>query len=436
MYLNALNSNKLMVFSLGGFLLIAIIITAYLFWPHPVWNDEEIAVLRGLWLGSLEPLPPDASNRYADDPGAAALGQMLFFDTRFSSDGKVSCATCHKPELGFQDGKPLAQGVGVTNRRTMTIIGTAYSPWLFWDGRKDSLWAQALGPMESPVEHGGNRTQYAQLIARYYGPDYEALFGPLPELSHLPPNAGPVADPEAKAAWETMTPVDREAVSRIYANIGKAIAAYERKLMPGPTRFDTYVEAVLAQDWPKAETILTAEEVAGLKLFIGQANCTDCHNGPLLTNNDFHNTGIPAAAGLPEDVGRALGAQQALADEFNCLSTYSDAALATGEGSDPCAELRFLVADGHDLVRQFRPPSLRGVAERPPYMHAGQFTSLEEVLNHYNTAPAAPAGHTELKPLNLSETEINQLIAFLRTLKGPVQADPHWLQAPAAVTSR
>jgi cytochrome c peroxidase len=206
--------------------------------------------------------------------------------------------------------------------------------------------------------------------------------------------------------------------------------------MPGPTRFDAYVEAVLAQDWPKAETILTRDEVAGLKLFIGQANCTDCHNGPLLTNNDFHNTGVPAAPGLPEDEGRALGAQQVLADEFNCLSAYSDAALAAGEGSNPCAELRFLVADGHDLVRQFRPPSLRGVAERPPYMHAGQFASLEEVLNHYNTAPAAPAGHTELKPLNLSETKIDQLIAFLRTLNGPVQAEPHWLQAPAAMSAR
>src|SRR5262245_38056150 len=213
----------------------------YLLWPRPPWSDEELAQLRALWLDSLPALPPDPSNRYGDDLEAAVLGQSLFFDTRFSSNGQVACATCHKPELGFQDGKPLAQGVGVTNRRTMSIIGTAYSPWLFWDGRKDSLWAQALGPMESPVEHGGNRTQYAHLIGRYYGPEYEALFGPLPELNHLPPHAGPVADPEVKATWETMTLADREVVSRIYANMGKAIAAYERKLIPGPTRFDAYV---------------------------------------------------------------------------------------------------------------------------------------------------------------------------------------------------
>src|SRR5688572_10119974 len=219
MYFNALKSNKLIIFSLSGFLLIVIVLSAYAFWPRPVWSEEEIAVLRGLWLGSLEPLPPDASNQYADDSRAATLGQNLFFDTRFSSDGKVSCATCHKPELGFQDGKPLAQGVGVTNRRTMTIIGTAYSPWLFWDGRKDSLWAQALGPMESPVEHGGDRTFYAHLIAEFYAEEYMALFGPLPDLSDLPRNAGPVADSEAAASWEAMSPGEKEAVTRIYVNI-------------------------------------------------------------------------------------------------------------------------------------------------------------------------------------------------------------------------
>ena len=127
------------------------------------WSEEEMNSLRSLWIGSLPPLPADPSNKYADDPAAAALGQKLFFDTRFSSNGQVSCASCHLTDLLFQDGTPLATGVGTTNRRTMTIIGTAYSPWQFWDGRKDSQWAQALGPMESAVEHGGNRTLYAHL---------------------------------------------------------------------------------------------------------------------------------------------------------------------------------------------------------------------------------------------------------------------------------
>src|SRR5688572_13927936 len=125
------------------------------------WTEEELSTLQGLWITNLQPLPPDPSNKYADDPDATSLGQALFFDTRFSSNGQVSCATCHRPEQMFQDGTALAHGVGTTNRRTMTIVGTAFSPWLFWDGRKDSQWSQALGPLENPVEHGGNRTFYA-----------------------------------------------------------------------------------------------------------------------------------------------------------------------------------------------------------------------------------------------------------------------------------
>jgi cytochrome c peroxidase len=113
----------------------------------------------------------------ADDPRAAELGRQLFFDTRLSANGRVACATCHKPDQEFQDGTPLANGVGLTNRRTMPIAGTADSPFLFWDGRKDSQWAQALGPLESPVEHGGNRDQYAQVIAEHYRPAYEQVFG-------------------------------------------------------------------------------------------------------------------------------------------------------------------------------------------------------------------------------------------------------------------
>lgn len=401
-----------------------LLITACLSFGRTKWSDEELATLRGLWIGSLPSLPADPSNQYADNPEAAAFGQKLFFDTRFSSNGEVSCATCHLPDRLFQDGTPLAHGVGTTNRRTMTILGTAYSPWLFWDGRKDSQWAQALGPMESPVEHGGNRTLYAHLVSEFYADEYTALFGPLPDLSNLPLNAGPVADPEAAANWEAMSREDQEAVTRIYVNMGKSIAAYERHLNPGEARFDRYVEAVLNDDYKSASEILTPDEIAGLKLFIGPANCTNCHNGPLFTNNDFHNTGIPVAPDLPEDIGRAKGAQQVLADEFNCLSVYSDAQ------PEQCSELSFLVVDEHQQERQYKPPSLRNVSNRGPFMHAGQFVTLEEVLHHYNTAPAAPLGHSELEPLNLTEEQLAQLIAFLKTLDGPINADPKWLSNP------
>lgn len=371
--------------------------------PAVRWTEEERAIIRSLALDALPPLPTDPSNRVADDPRAAELGRALFFDVRLSANGQVACATCHLPERQFQDDVPLARGVGTTTRRTMPIAGMAHSPFLFWDGRADSLWSQALGPLESPVEHGGNRTQYAHVIAEHYRERYEAVFGPLPETVKFPPQAGPVADPDATRAWEAMPEADREAVNRVFANIGKAIAAFERTITPAPTRFDAYASTLGAG-------ILNEDEVAGLRLFIGKGECVNCHNGPLLTDNHFHNTGVPAASGLPKDLGRAAGAKLVREDPFNCLGPYSDA----GEGD--CSELRFMAADGHELLRAYKTPSLRGAAGRPPYMHAGQIPTLADVVAHYSAAPAAPAGHSELRPLNLSETERRQLIAFLATL--------------------
>ena len=189
------------------------------------WSEDELATLRELSLAALEPLAADPTNRYADDPRAASLGEKFFFDTRFSSNGKVSCATCHDPNRQFQDDKPLADGVGKTGRRTMPIAGTQYSPWQFWDGRKDSQWSQALGPLESPVEHGGNRRQYVQLVTEHYDVEYKRIFGG-----------------------------DYNDTTRVFANIGKAIAAFERTLRPQPSRFDAYVAT---------GTGLSAEEIAG-----------------------------------------------------------------------------------------------------------------------------------------------------------------------------
>ena len=145
----------------------------------PRWTEQERALLKSMSLSSLEPLAPDPSNKFGDDPRAAALGEALFFDTRLSGNGKVSCATCHVPGKDFQDGTPLGHGVGTTGRRTMPIAGTAHNAWFFWDGRASSQWEQALGPLESAVEHGGTRTEYAHVIAEHYRGAYEATFGSL-----------------------------------------------------------------------------------------------------------------------------------------------------------------------------------------------------------------------------------------------------------------
>ena len=378
----------------------------------PTFTPHELELLRALWIGSLPPLPGDPSNRYADDPDAADLGEAFFFDTRFSVNGRVSCSSCHQPELAFTDGLPRGRGIGETPRSTMSVLGTAHAPFLFWDGRKDSLWAQALGPLENALEHGGNRAMYAHVIADHYRADYEATFGPLPDLTdtnRFPLSAGPVDDPQARANWDVMAPADRDAVTAIYVNMGKAIEAFERGLLPTHSRFDRFVESLLGGSSSGAAA-LTAEEVEGLRLFIGEAQCTNCHNGPLLTNQSFHNTGVPPLAGHEPDPGRGPAIGQLKGDEFNCLSRWSDA------DPDECTALRFLRDDPGGLAGAFKPPSLRNVAETGPYMHAGQIATLEDLLRHYREAPAAAVGHSELEPLDLTDAQLTELVAFLRSL--------------------
>lgn len=392
----------------------------------PRWSHDEISILESLRLSVLEPLPADPTNRYADDPGAAALGHRFFFDERLSGNGEISCATCHLPDLDFQDGTPLGVGIGVTDRRTMPIASTAYSPWLFWDGRKDSQWSQALGPLESPVEHGGTRSQYAHLVARSYRHEYEPVFGPLPDLAGVPGRAGPVDDPAARAHWEGLTPEVQDEITRVYANIGKAIAAYERTLRHGPSRFDRYVDELVASG-RAPESLLSPDEAEGARLFIGKAGCVNCHNGPRFTDDFFHNTGVPAPAstdGVPVDLGRDIGAEAVFTDEFNCRSRYSDAP------AEACTELTYMVRDSEEMVRAFKTPSLRNVAQRAPYMHAGQLATLEDVVRHYSRAPEAPAGRSELRPVKLKDRQVRQIVAFLETLTAPLSTPAELLRAP------
>jgi cytochrome c peroxidase len=333
------------------------------------WSQRELATLRSLSLDELGGPPRDPSNRVADDPRAAVLGHRLFSDRHLSRDGTVSCATCHDPKRSFQDGRPRGEGLGRTRRRTMTILGSAWAPWLFWDGRKDSLWAQALAPIQSLAEQGMTPARVRDLIERRYESEYEALFGPLPQDAR-----------------------------RVLANVGKAIAAFERTLRPSATRFDRYVAGDTGA--------LSEQEVDGLRLFIGEAHCINCHNGPLLTNNDFHNTGVPGS----RDRGRAVGVRLALSDPYNCLGRFSDARSAQ------CRELRFVDAVSRRLRGAFKPPSLRDVGRRAPYMQNGRFRTLHEVLEHYRRAPAASTGRTELEPLNITDDQLEALEAFLRAL--------------------
>ena len=359
----------------------------------PDWTESEIIVLKSLWLESLPDLPPDPSNAVADNSEAAEFGRQLFFDTRLSANGGISCATCHQQERRFTDGLQKAQAIGTTLRHTPSIVGTAYSPWQFWDGRRDSQWSQALAPLEDANEHATDRQQVVNLIAQddAYRASYESLFGALPDL----------------------TDDDAVVLNTVFANVGKSIAAFERTVMPTASRFDEYVQAVVDDDVDRQQQLLSDDELRGLRLFIGEANCTQCHNGPLLSNHEFHNTGVISFPGDIPDTARAAGVKEVMANEFNCRGLYSD---------DPdlrCAELDF-ARTGVELIGAFKTPSLRNLEDTAPFMHKGQIATLADVLKHYNEAPDAMIGHNEAKPLGLGERELQQLEAFLNTLAAPV----------------
>lgn len=382
------------------------------------WSKSEIQVLRSLWIESLPPLPPNPSNAFADNPKAAELGKKLFFDIRFSANQKVSCGTCHKPDYEFTDDLPLGKGMGIGQRRSMPLAGVAYSPWLFWDGRKDSLWSQALGPIENSVEHGITRTSCVYLVMENYGDEYEALFGlpPLFERETCSPIAMPSSEnPEAQAAWDMISESKQIEINMVYANIGKAIEAYVRQILPGSSRFDKYIEAIINKKGGYAD-LMNAREVGGLRIFIGKANCINCHNGPLFSNFGFHNVGTQDAENLGSDKGRAGAIGVVQEDVFNCLGPYSDA------DKRDCSELRFMDTRSENYEGAFKTPSLRNVANRPPYMHVGQFADLFGVLSHYNSAASKHRVGSELFHGVLSPKELEQLEAFLHTLSGPVHS--------------
>lgn len=396
-------------------LLPAVAVLIWLLAPAPLperWNESEAALIASLSLSALPPLQPDPSNAAADDERAATLGRQLFFDARLSANGAVSCASCHRPELAFTDGLPIAMGIGPGRRHTPGLLGVAYSPWFYWDGRRDSQWAQALTPLETHFEQGAGRAAIVRLLAT--DPDYKAMyeeiFGALPDPAHLPDSASPPGGDADREVWRMLGPDLRFAVSTAFANAGKALAAYQRELLPERSRFDEYADAVARDGAARQGDMLGREEIAGLDLFIGEAQCVNCHNGPLFTNHDFHNTGILPVFGQLPSLGRFDGVRLAREDPFNCLGEFSDA--VPGQ----CGELRF-ARDDNELAGAHKTPGLRNVTLTAPYMHTGQITTLEEVMRHYNEAPTAMLGHNEAKPLGLSNRQLRQLEAFLHTLE-------------------
>lgn len=356
----------------------------------------------------LSPLPeappPNPTNRVADNPEAAHLGQMLFFDTRFSKDGTVACATCHSPFHGFADVEGTSLGAGRGTRNAPTLLNVAYNKWQFWDGRADTLWSQALRALEGEVEQAGTRLQYAHLIHQYYATDYESVFGALPKLEDTTrfPSDGKPGD----STFDSMSEVDQHAVNTVFANIGKAIEAYERLLISRDAAFDRFV----AGD----TDAISVEAKRGLKTFIGKGVCILCHDTPTFTDNEFHNLGIPQGT-LLEDPGRYTGIPLLLADPFNGGGIYSD---------DTAVAARILnfLEPTQQHQGEFKTPTLRNIALTAPYFHTGEFPTLESVIEFNNVGGIGGnfAGQREgtLEPLGLSEEEKADLVKFLETLTG------------------
>ncbi len=395
--------------------------------------DELELVLQ---FSPLPPPPRDPTNAVYESETAARLGQALFYDVRFSGNGAFSCATCHDPKLGFADGRQLAKARAHHPRHTMSLWNVGYNRWFFWDGRKDTLWSQALAPLEDPREQASSRLQVIHTVAADagYARAYAEVFGPLPDLSdaqRFPKEGRPMpAEPEHPhaQAWVSMQPADQEAVNRAFVNVGKAIAAFERQLVSDRSPFDVFVEGLRERDAVK-QRALSESALRGLKLFVGKARCHLCHDGPTFTDLEFHDSRIPVSeAGA--DPGRSLGIKNLLADPFNSLGAYSDDRVhARGKLS--------LKVDSHRSASEFKTPTLRNIVRTAPYMHEGQFATLSEVVEFYSTlegaSPLREGGERLLQPLDLAPEEKQDLVAFLESLTDET-LDPDLLGPPVTLT--
>lgn len=383
-------------------------------------------LLEILNLSLLPPLPPNPTNQFADNEGAAKLGQGLFFDARLSVNGMIACATCHQPENDWTDGKPLSEGLQPATRNAPSLWNVGYQRWYFWDGRKDSLWSQALGPIEHPYEMGGSRLRVYRLLSesKPYRDQYEEVFGELPHLSSAVKgeDARPVfEDPEnvMHQVWGKLSEPDQGIINDVFSNAGKSIASYQRKLISTDSPFDQFVRDLRAGK-KKDLNSLSAAAIRGLILFNGRGQCILCHTGANFTDNEFHNIGLDRGDN-PLDQGRYPAIDQVKSDPFNGKGAFS------GDTSLQANQSLHYVATKDNNLGEFKTPTLRNVANTAPYMHDGRFANLREVIEFYSTLPDTPAiGHREesLQPLNLDPIEIEDLIAFLQSLTGkPLKAD-------------
>jgi cytochrome c peroxidase len=306
--------------------------------PVPADTLPETLSIDHVPLG-LGPRPASPANPLT--PARVALGRRLFFDPILSADRSIACATCHQPDHGFAspDGRPRGVGGREVTRRAPTLFNRAYGTSFFWDGRAPSLEEQALEPIASPNE-------MASTVAE--------------AVSRLKADAG-YKERFAAAFDDGVTA----------ANLGKALASFERVLLRGDSPIDRFRQS-------GDRTAPTAAELHGLWLYESKAQCWRCHAGPNFTDEGYHNTGVSWGK---DDLGR------------------------------------FAVTKRDTDRGRYKTPTLRGVKLTAPYMHDGSVKTLEEVVEFYNRG-GGPNPHLDpaVRPLNLSKDEAADLVAFLKAL--------------------
>jgi cytochrome c peroxidase len=335
------------------------------------------------------PWPPvrnkDSSNRVSGKPEAIAFGQQLFFEPRLSGSGGVLCATCHVPFRDFQDARPRAFGLEEVDRNTQSLVNARFWRWFGWDGGGDSLWAQSIRPLLDPREMKASAGHVAQVVKDFYKSSYETAFG----------RSIPSGDEE------------------LLADVGKALAAFQETLVSGRTSFDDFRDALERNDAAAMAKYPPAAQ-RGLKIFAGKGNCGVCHFGPLFSNGEFADNGVPffAAKGRV-DSGRHGGIRKLQENAYNLLGRFND------DPSRANAVSTKHVAQQHRNFGEFRVPSLREVARTAPYMHNGTLATLSDVVRFYselNEERLHADGEKILRPLKLSEQESEDLVAFLQSL--------------------
>jgi cytochrome c peroxidase len=380
--------------------------------PIGGFHPAEVALITS--LAGPVPAPPDPTNRFADDPAAARLGQALFYSSGLSPLRR-DCAFCHPPERAFSGELSYDGNGGLRFRHAPSLLNAAFQPWFFWDGHADTLWGQVQGPLEDPEEMAATRLSALRFVledAELHAA-WTALFGPLPPLGNsarFPPSARPGPGPLGEA-WQSMAVEDQAAVNQAYAFFAKSLAAYVRLLTSFDSPFDQFAAALAARD-EAGLAVLGPDAQRGLRLFI-EVGCINCHSGPTFSDGDFHNVGLAPVAGRPEDTGRFEGIERVLADTFNAAGPHSD------DPQGPQAQrLAGLVAD--DTLRgRFKTPTLRNVAQTGPWMHDGRFRTLLEAVRYKTTLPGDPGDRDPLlQRAELEEAQLLDLVAFLESLTG------------------